>query len=63
MRIELDSEDLEKAIELIDSQQLKTEDGKNKGLFDAYDVGYFIGTIQFYIEHQKKISKIWSGEK
>ena len=53
MNIELDSKVLEKAIEKLNSKELKLEDGRNKGLFDAYDVGYFIGTLQFYIEEQK----------
>ena len=53
MIIEIDSDLLEEAIKKLDDQQLKLEDGRNKGLFDAYDVGYFIGTLQFYIEEQK----------
>ncbi len=53
MNVKIDSDIIEKAIKELNEKELKLEDGRKKGSFDAYDVGYFIGTIEFYIEQER----------
>ncbi len=53
MNVKIDSDIIEKAIKELNEKEMKLEDGRKKGLFDAYDVGRFIGALEFHIEHER----------
>jgi hypothetical protein len=51
MKIILDKDEIQEALDELDNSC----DSK-KG-FDAYDVGYFIGTLRYHLEHAEEIGE------